>query len=453
MDDQRIKLLRDEKISKAVTKSAIPAIIGLMVLAIYNVVDTMFVAWLGTSATGATQVVLPMAMLFSAIGLGFGMGGGSYVSRLLGMNKQRESNQVATVSLMTSMSIGIVGSLTCIVMIEPILGFFGADAEVMNMSKEYGQFILIGSIFSVGNMTLNNLLRSEGSGKLSMMGQLTGALLNIALDPIFIFTFGLGIRGAAMATALSQMVAFSILMSKYIKKQSVVRINPKYFRPTKAMYGEIFKVGIPTFFRQILFSISLGLLNQGAIKQGGPDLLAGIGILFKVTMIPSYIIFGLGQGFQPVAGYNYGAKNKKRVIDALKFSFVAATIISVLSAGLMLLFDVQIFSVFRPEVSVMAYCIDGLVYYAVAIVLMAMTNTVGVFYQALGKGRESLILSIARQGLFFIPAVFILPSFLGITGVLSVQLVADALTVILTGYMFVTWISSDALNEEMKSHV
>lgn len=217
MDDQRIKLLRDEKISKAVTKSAIPAIIGLMVLAIYNVVDTMFVAWLGTSATGATQVVLPMAMLFSAIGLGFGMGGGSYVSRLLGMNKRHESNQVATVSLITAMSIGIVGSLTCIIMIEPILGFFGADAEVMNMSKEYGQFILIGSIFSVGNMTLNNLLRSEGSGKLSMMGQLTGALLNIALDPIFIFTFGLGIRGAAMATALSQMVAFSILISKYIK--------------------------------------------------------------------------------------------------------------------------------------------------------------------------------------------------------------------------------------------
>lgn len=219
------------------------------------------------------------------------------------------------------------------------------------------------------------------------------------------------------------------------------------------MYGEIFKVGIPTFFRQILFSISLGLLNQGAIKQGGPDLLAGIGILFKVTMIPSYIIFGLGQGFQPVAGYNYGAKNKKRVIDALKFSFVVATVISVISAGLMLLFDEQIFSVFRPEASVMAYCIDGLVYYVVAIMLMAMTNTVGVFYQALGKGRESLILSIARQGLFFIPAVFILPSFWGITGVLSVQLVADALTVILTGYMFVTWISSDALNEEMTSHV
>jgi len=451
LEDKRIRLLRDEPINKAVNNMSIPAIIGLLVMAIYNVVDTMFVAWLGTNATGATQVVFPISMLVSAIGLAFGMGGGSYISRLLGSNKKSEANKVASVSFISTICLGILFTIFSISFIKPILGFFGAENEVMELSKIYGFYILIGSTFVMGNMSMNNMLRSEGSAKLSMIGMGIGAVLNIILDPIFIFVFDLGIAGAAMATTISQMVTFAILASKYLSNHSVVKIALKYFKPSKLIYKEILKVGVPTFFRQVLLSISIGILNNSAVNYGGPDLLAAIGLVLKTSMLPMYIVFGIGQGFQPVAGYNYGANNKSRVMDSFKYSMTLCVLVSLICSIILIIFSSQILSLFRVSESVLRYGVVGMKYNAIALVFMSITNTVGVFYQALGKGKESLLLSVSRQGVFFIPAIIILPNIFGVTGILTAQLVADILTLILSAFMFVPFIMKDNLGVELVS--
>jgi len=436
MNDKRIEVLRDTKISKAVLTMSAPAIVGFLVMAVYNVVDTMFVAWLGTSATGATQVVLPAMMLISSLGLTFGIGGGSYLSRLMGKKDFKEANKVATVSLVTAIIFGIGFTITALIFIEPILTFFGADASIMEMSKQYGRFIILGSVFTMGNMVLNNMLRAEGSATYSMIGQATGSVLNIALDPLFIFVFGWGIAGAAFATMLSQIVSFMILLSRYLMHKSVIRINLSYFKPTKLMYSEIMKIGIPTFFRQVLTSISMAVLNKGAILYGGQDLIAAVGIVLKVYMLPMYVLFGIGQGFQPIVGYNFGAGNMERVMETLKFSVKLCLSFALVSFSVMFFFPEVLLSVFRPAQGVMAYGIAGLKFNAVAIFLLSITNVIGVFYQAIGRGKESLILSIARQGVFFIPLIYILPNFMGVNGILSAQLFADLLTAILTGLMF-----------------
>jgi putative MATE family efflux protein len=450
LDDKRIKLLRDAPISKAVNHMSIPAIIGMLVVAIYNIIDTMFVAWLGTEATGATQVVFPIMMLVSAFGLAFGMGGGNYISRLLGANDHKQANKVATVSLLTSIGFGLLFTIGSVALMEPLLRFFGASNDVMAMSKSYGLYILLGSVFSMGNMTMNNMLRSEGSAKLSMIGMATGAVLNIILDPIFIFVLDLGIAGAAIATTLSQAVTFAILIYRYLSHHSVAKIAVKYFRPSRKIYFEMFKVGVPTFFRQVLFSVSIAFLNQGAVTYGGSELLAAVGLVFKVAMLPIYILFGIGQGFQPVVGYNYGAKSKKRVLATLEYSMALSAIIAIVSGVALVLFGRSILKIFKPAEVVMAYGIKGLVYYAFSMVFMSLSNTVAVFYQAIGRGKESLLLAISRQGLFYIPVILIVPKFFGAAGILSAQMIADIFTLILTIIMFVPFLKKHGIDEGLK---
>lgn len=445
MEDKRIALLRDEPVNKAVNYMSIPAIVGLLVMAIYNLVDTMFVAWLGTEATGATQVVFPIMMLISAFGLAFGMGGGSYISRLLGRDRKIEANKVATVSFITSIFVGLFFMILSLIFMEPLLKFFGASDGIMEMAKSYGLYILLGSILIMGNMTMNSMLRAEGSAKLSMIGMAVGAVLNIILDPIFIFVLDLGISGAAIATSLSQLVTFIILISRYLNNRSIAKIAFQYFRPSKNIYYEILKVGIPTFFRQVLLSISLGILNQGAVIYGGEDLLAAVGLTFRVYMLPMYVLFGIGQGFQPVVGYNYGAKNKKRVTDSLKYSLMLSVMVAMVCSTLLIIFAENILGLFRATDAVVAYGVQGLRFYSIAMIFLAVTNTIGVFYQAIGKGKESLLLAIARQGLFFIPALFIMPQFLGATGILSAQLAADLATFVLSSIMFLRFIKKSRM--------
>lgn len=435
MEDKRIYLLKDAPINKAINSMAMPSIIGLLVMAIYNVVDTMFVAWLGTDSTAATQVVMPIMMLVSAIGLSVGMGGGGYISRLLGANDHQKANEVGTVSIIIAIGLGILSTILLTSFLEPVLVFFGASKDVLLRSKEYGFYIALGSVFSISNMTMNNLLRGDGSAKLSMVAMAIGTLLNIALDPIFIFVLGLGIKGAAIATTLSQGVTFLILLLQYIKKKSVIEIKMEYFKPTKNMFLEIMKIGIPTFIRQLLFSISIGFLNQAANTQGGGDLLAATGLIFRVGMLPMYIIFGLAQGFQPVVGYSFGAKNKDRVKASLKYTLITGLVISLISAVILLLLDSVILSIFRPTNNVLTLGITGIFFLAISIILMSGNNTISVFFQSIGRAKESIVLATSRQGFLFIPLCFILPAIFGPIGVFLILPGADLLTLLLSGIL------------------
>jgi putative MATE family efflux protein len=436
MKDHRLYLLKDASVKKAVNHMSIPAIIGFLVMAIYNIVDTMFVAWLGTEATGATQVVFPIMMLISSIGLTFGIGGGSYISRLLGGNQKHQANKVTIVALLSSLSVGLLFTLIALTFIESLLIFFGAQGQVLVLSKDYGLYIILGSCFTMGNMTMNNLLRGEGSVKLSMIAMVIGAFLNIILDPIFIFVFDLGIQGAAMATLLSQMTSFLILLSYYLRKITLLSLQINCFQPSKEIYVEIFKVGIPTLFRQVLVSVSLGLLNQNAMVYGGDTLLAAIGLVIRVYMLPMYILIGIGQGFQPVAGYNFGAHNRSRVLDALKYTVFLSMALAGIFCLAFQLFSNAILNVFQPSPQVLDYGMKGLKIYGFSLIFLSLTNTITVFFQAIGKGKESLILSISRQGIFFIPILYIFPKIFGVQGILFSQFSADLLTGLLSFILF-----------------
>jgi len=433
MNDKRINLMKNEKVSKAINKMAAPAIIGMLVMAIYNVVDSIFVSWISEEGyeVAATQVVMPIMLIASAIGLALGMGGGSYISRLLGKNNKIEANKVASVSFFSGIVLGLIVTAINFILLEPILNLFGADVNTLELAKDYGQYIVIGYAFTILNMITNNLLRSEGSAKYSMIGMAIGSILNIILDPIFIFVFGWGIAGAAIATTLSKIVSTAILLSFYFRKQTILRISLKDFKPSIDIYREILKVGIPTFLRQMLVSVSIGILNNAA-SDISTDLVTAIGIITRVTMIPMYIAFGFGQGFQPVAGYNYGAGNKDRVVDSFKYAIKVSIIVMSISCLLFLVFGNVVFTIYNSSESVTNYGLIGLKYYAIALLFMGISNTISVFYQALGRGFEALILSVARQGIFFIPLILIMPGIMGVDGVLVSQAIADLLTVLLS---------------------
>lgn len=436
MEDKRIDLLSKGKISKAVITMALPSIIGLLVTAIYNIVDTMFVAWLGTKATGATQVVLPIVMALGAVGLTFGIGGGSYISRLLGERDMDRAKKVSATGFYTAIVIGILSSVLGIIFIDPLLLTFGATEAMLPLAREYGIFILVGGTAQVVNMTLNNMLRAEGSAKNSMIAMLTGALLNIALDPILIFKFGMGIKGAAIATSISQFVTMGILIYQYIGKKAMLSLSPKYITFSSGVVSETLKMGMPSFVRQILVSVSMALLNQVTAASGGEAGIAAIGIVSRTMMIIMYVIFGLSQGFQPVAGFNYGSGDKQRLKESLSFTLITSVLISVVSVIAIIMFDDQILSVYRPSVEVLDIAKSYLLYFAAAIVMMSFTNVIGVYYQAIGKGREAVLLSTSRQGIFLLPLLYFLPKYIGMRGVFLAQPLADLLTLGLTIFIF-----------------
>lgn len=428
MEESKIKLLSSAPISRAVNTMAIPAIVGLLVMAIYNIVDTMFVSWIGTEATGATQVVMPIMMLFSSIGLTFGIGAGAVISRLLGQKNYKKANIIGSTTIFSGLFIGILFTLFSLVFLESILIFFGASPDVMEKAKAYGFYIVIGNIFIICNMIMNNMLRSEGSGKISMIGMATGSILNMILDPILIFALGWGIEGAAIATTCSQMVTSVILLRGYIGHKTTVKLKLRYLEVRWKHYKDIMVVGLPTFARQLLVSFSMAFLNQSAGKYGGAELLAAIGIISRMTMMPLYVVFGLGQGLQPVVGFNQGAGSRTRVVAALKYTMCVNIIFTLIMTTIYFVSAPLIMKVFKAVDTVSYYGIKGIYLYSAGFLLIGISNTISVFFQALGRGKESLFLSISRQGLFYIPIIIVIPSVLGATGILMAQTIADIIT-------------------------
>ncbi|MDO4773025.1 MAG: MATE family efflux transporter [Bacillota bacterium] len=443
MEDKRIKILRDMDTGKAISKLSIPAIIGFMVMAAYNIADTIFVSWWNYKGAAAVQVVFPIMMAASAIGLSFGIGGGSYISRLLGENRRENADSVVTTSLITGIGVAVLYIGGCFLFMEELVRMFGAEGEMVALSVDYANCIVLGTIFVIPSMVLNNSLRAEGSAKYSMTGMGLGSLINIALDPIFIFTFDMGIEGAAIATILSQGISFAILYYFYLRKKTVLEIKLKYFKPSRELYSEILKIGLPTFFRQMLFSVSMGLLNEGARALGGDYLLSAMGIAIKVTSFQGFIIFGLGQGLQPVVGYNYGAKNMERVFSAQKHGFVKSFRASLLVGVIMVVFARQIMMIFTDEQRVIEYGILAIRSLSYASIFMSISNNISVVFQSVGHAKAALLFSILRQGVFLIPAIQFMPRFFGFSGLVNAQLAADVLTLLASLLFYVPYIRGE----------
>ncbi|MFA9398474.1 MAG: MATE family efflux transporter [Clostridiaceae bacterium] len=431
MNEKRIKILSQDKIELALFKLSMPAIIGMLVNAIYNAVDTMFVGWIGTSQVAAATVVFPLFMLISSIGLCFGVGAASYISRLLGQDNYDEANKTASTSLFSSFFVGVIFTILISFNLEFVLKLFGATSPIMAYSVDYGSVIVLGSVLTMVNMTMNNTLRAEGSAKVPMITMSSGAILNIILDPIFIFTLGLGIKGAAIATVISQLLSTILLLSYYLSEKSLIKLKLKYISFSTKIYEEILKIGIPTMLRQVFSSISMALLNNIAIIYGS-SILAGVGIVNRVYSIGFFIILGINQGFQPIAGFNYGSKNYKRLSESIKVAIKWSTIFSAIYGIILVIFSKQIASIFLKDSQAIIITSKGLVYYGIASPLAGFIVIISGIYQALGRGLEAAVLSTAKQGWALIPWVFILPHLLDYKGVFLCQPFADLTTALIT---------------------
>lgn len=436
--NSRAKLLGEEKVSKALFKLAVPAIIGMMINAIYNVVDTAFVGMLdNTSAIGAVSIAFPIFMLIGGVGLTFGMGGGSYISRLLGENNKKTADQVASTTFFTGLAVGILFTILGLIFLEPLLKAFGSTETILIYAKNYTRILIFGSTFTVMNMIQNNIIRAEGNPMYCMIGMSLGAILNIALDPLFMFVFNMGISGAAAATVLSQGISFLFLISYFLRGKSYVKVSIKYITITKSLYGQIMKIGIPTFVRQALASLSISLINIGAAPYGD-SAVASMGIVLRIVSLGMYVIFGYSQGFQPLVGFNYGAKKFKRLHEAVSISLKFTTIFSTSVALIFIIFARPIMSIFSNDPEVVSLGISALRAICILFPTFGFQNIYAILHVALGKGKGALILAMSRQGIFLIPAILIMPKIFNLSGVIYAQTVADFFTIIVTAILAIS---------------
>ncbi|RCW58724.1 MULTISPECIES: MATE family efflux transporter [Halanaerobium] len=433
--DEKTKKLATTPIPQLLTQMSIPAIIGMLVSAVYNIVDTIFVGRIGTEAIGAVTIAFPLFMVISAIGLTFGIGSASYISRLLGEENREMANRVSTTSIVTTFILAVVLAAGGLYFLKPLLRLFGATEVIMPYAVNYTAIIIIGSIFTMSNMNMNNMVRAEGSAKMSMIALSTGAILNIILDPLLIFTFKMGIAGASTATVIAQAVSTVMLIGFYKSDNSVLDLKLREFRPSLSIYTEIMKIGIPTLIRQLLSSVAMTLLNNMAATYGAV-VVASVGIINRVFSFGFFITAGFTQGFQPVAGFNFGARKIERLKESIKVTVKRTTLFGLILFAVFFFFNREVIGVFSQDPEVIKIAAMGLRLYAVVLPLMGFSITTNTLFQALGHGIPATILSLSRQGIFFIPAIFLLPNYFDLKGLFMAQPVADGFTFLLTVILF-----------------
>lgn len=430
--EKRHDMMTGQPISSLIWKMAVPTIISMLVSAIYNMADTYFVSQISTSASGAVGIVFSIMAIIMAIGLTFGVGGGSYISRLLGEKNTAQARRASATVFYLSIFIGLLLTIFGLIYLEPLMRLLGATDTILPYARDYAQYILIGAPYMAASYVMNNLLRSEGSAVLSMIGIGVGGLLNIALDPLFIFMFKMGIAGAAIATILSQFVGFCVLLSHFLRKKSTLSLNPKHISLRWRMFREIGHSGLPTFYRQGLASISAVLLNVYAKPYGDPAI-AGMSIVTRVMMFITSVLIGFGQGFQPVAGFNYGAKRYDRLWDAFWYSVKMGLIGLTALGAIGVIFAPGILAIFRAQdATVIGIGSFALRLQCITLPMQVWVIMCNMMFQSLGLGFRASVLAMARQGLFFIPAIMILPGILGLSGVQYSQPLADVMTFVLS---------------------
>ena len=404
-------------VAKLVVMLGIPTMLNMMVSSLYNLADTYFVSGLGESATGAVNVVLSLMSIIQAIGFTFGMGGGSIISRLLGKRAQKEADEVSSSAFFAA---GLI-------FLSLFMRGLGATALILPYAKEYSTYILLAAPFMCMSFVMNNLLRSQGKALLSMIGLVTGAVINVALDPILIFGLNMGITGAAVATFSSQLISFFILLFMFLSKKSVTHLKFSAVSKRPAVYGEIVATGFPSFCRQILASLCTVLLNWAAQPYESQGAIAALGVVQKVFMFAFSISLGIGQGFQPVLGYNYSARRFDRVRGAYLFTLVFSTALMSVFAVVCAIAAPAIMRQFLSSEKAIEIGTLALRLQCICMPLLPLNFMAGLTYQVVGNKALAALLSCSRQGLFYIPAVLILPQLLQLLGIQSAQSVSDFL--------------------------
>lgn len=427
----RIYLLEEASEASTLLKLGIPTMIGMLISALYNVIDAYFVGGLGLSQMGAVSVVFPIVQIIIGLGMMFGAGASSYISRLLGKGDNGQADRTASTALFSGIIVGAVIIAGILVFLTPVLTALGATDTILPYAKTYAKIYVTGSIINVFTVSMNNLLTAQGATRFTMIAMLTGSAANVILDPILIYGMDLGIQGAAIATVISLCISMALYIGYIGKRKGVLRLSLKKITFSKKIYGEILKIGIPVLLFQVLASASMGLINTAA-KPYGDYAVAAMGAVTRIMTVGTYVVFGFLKGFQPFAGYNFGARQFGRLKKAIRLCLIWSTTFCVIAAIVLILFSNQIVSLFGNDLDMIALAGRALRLNAVLFVTFGFQMVYATLYLAIGKSLIGSILSLSRQGIFFLPLIVILPRILGVLGVISVQPVADFLTTVIT---------------------
>ena len=426
----RYEYLTQTPVPKLISRLAVPTILSMLVTGIYNTADTFFVGRISTQATAAVGLVFSVMAVIQAMGFFCGQGSGTYLSRMLGAGKKQEANEVAATGFALALILGVIVAILGNVFARPLGYALGAGETTIRDTLIYMRIILLGAPFMMAQFVVNNQLRFQGSAMYAMVGLLCGAAINIGLDPLLMFVFHMGVAGAAIATVSGQFISFVVLLIGSAQgdnihlKISNVRLNRHYLK-------EIVNGGSPALARQGLAAIATLLLNQTAGQMGGDAAIAGMSVVTRVLMLLASALIGFGQGYQPVCGFNYGAGLYGRVKEGYFFCVKYGTIILTGASALCLAFAPQIISFFRDDPEVIAVGTVALRAQAISLPLMATIVITNMMLQSTGKGLKASIASSARNGIFFIPMILILPRLFGLFGVEISQACADVLSFLL----------------------
>ena len=426
---QRSELMANESIPRLIIKMSIPTIVAFLINSIYSLADTYFVSSLGDSATAAVSVNSSLDQLIMMCGSMLAVGANSYIARLLGQGQEKKASQVLSTAFFLAFGLGLALTIFGSIFMTPMVRMLGATPDCEKYSVDYATYVLLAAPFMASSFVMNQCLRSEGSATLSMIGMGAGGILNCVLDPIFIFGMDMGVAGASLATAISKLISFSILLFPYITRRSMLHLAIRNFNFCKDIIFKVVSVGSSSMFRSGLAVVAGILLNNLAGDIGGDPLLGGIGVSTKIMMFPFSIILGFGTGFQPVAGFNWGARKYDRVQQSYRFCSLVAIVGAIAMSAVLAIFANPIIGVFGEGGGQMqqygAVCIR---LQCLALPVHAWVAVVNMLCAGLGKAKGAFLLATSRQGTCFIPILYPLVYFFQANGILAVQAVADILS-------------------------
>ena len=444
--DKKENILGTEPIGKLLVKYSVPAIIGMMVSALYNVVDRVFIGnipGVGPMAITGLGVAMPIMSVIIAFGTLIGVGSSTNISIRLGQNKKDEAERIIGNALSLAIVIGVSISIIGTIFLDKLLIMFGASAETILYAKSYMSIILIGTTFSIMSMMLGNLIRGDGNPKLSATIMIVGCGLNIILDALFIFGFNMGIKGAAFATIISQITSSILGLSYYLRGKSNVKLRKNNLKLHKKIIASMFAIGCAPFAMQLTNSMVQVLFITSLKKYGGDLSLGAMATISSINMIFVMPAFGFVQGMQPIVGFNYGARKFDRAKKTLKISLILATTVFLLGSLVIQLAPEVLVGMFNKDPELMSITVTGLKKYALAMPIIGVSIVGSNFIQSIGKAKISMVLGLLRQVIVLIPMIFILPNFFGLDGVWFAQPTADVISTIITSIVLV---------KELKKH-
>lgn len=442
MEFDRQKRLGIEPIGELLAKFSIPAIVGMLVNAFYNIVDRLYIGHIkdvGHIAITGVGLTLPITTMIMAFGMLVGIGSGAAMSIKLGKKKFKEAEKIVGNAFVLNVIISIAITILGLIFVGPLLKVLGSSGETFGYAKEYIDIIIMGTIFNSMAFSMNSLIRAEGNPKMAMITMLIGALINTILDPILIFTFNMGIKGAAIATVISQIVSATWVLSYFLGKKSTIKIKKRNMKLDKKVVSNIFSIGVAPFSMQIAASLVAITANK-ALKSNGGDLAIGaMAVINSVALIFLMPMFGLNQGSQPIIGFNYGAGNHKRVKDTLKTAVAVATIIAIIGFILIQAFPDKIIGFFNKDPEFLRIGTQGIKIYLFMMPVIGFQIVSSSYFQAVGKARLAMFLGMLRQVILLIPLLIILPNIkgLGLIGVWLAGPISDVLASIITGILVV----------------